>query len=74
MNEIEKFAYFYSDSEEFVEENIEMYREMEKIKKKVYELIKDKMKDYDITIANYERGITFRNKKTKDIISMYMEF
>ena len=74
MSEIEKFAYFYSDSEDFVEENIETYREMEKIKKDVYKLIKDKMKDYDIRIADYERGITFTNKKTKETITMNMEF
>ena len=74
MSEVEKFAYFYSDSEEFVEENIEMYREMEKIKKKVYNLIKDKMKDYDIRIADYESSIQFTNKKTKETIIMNMEF
>ena len=69
---IKHYSYYYSDSEDFVEEYLKNYIEMDQILKTVFKNIQDMKKDYNINLG--ENSIMFENKKTKESYSMRIEF
>lgn len=78
MNENEKeklikhYSYYYSDSEDFVEEYLEHYIEMDQILKTIFKNIKEMKKDYKISLG--EKSISLENKRTKKSYSINIEF
>lgn len=78
MNENEKeklikhYSYYYSDSEDFVEEYLENYIEMDQILKTIFKNIKEMEKNYKIRLG--ENSISLENKKTKECYSINIEF
>lgn len=69
---IEMYSYWFSDSEDFVEEYLENYKEMSYILKNVFKNIQDMKKEYKIRLS--ENSINFENKKTKESYSIRIEF
>ena len=69
---IKHYSYYYSDSEDFVEEYLENFKEMDIILKTVFENIKCMKKDYKIVLT--EKGIYFENKKTRNSYTITIEF
>ena len=69
---IEHYSYYFSDSEEFVREHLDNYKEMTYILKNVFKNIKSMEKDYKIVLNT--NGIMFENKKTKENYSIRIEF
>ena len=71
MGEIEFYRYFYYDGDdEFMEENIEEFRESEKIIQHIYKLLEDDKK-YNVKLN--ESGITVYDKNKK-MYSIRIEF
>lgn len=71
MGEIEFYRYFYYDGDdEFMEENIEEFRESEKIIQHIYKLL-EKDKKYNVKLN--ESGITVYDKN-KNTYSIDIEF
>ena len=69
---IKYYSYYFNDSESFVEEYLENYKEMSKILKTVFKNIKEMRKDYNIFLGDSK--IMFENKKTKESYSISIEF
>ena len=71
MGEIEFYRYFYYDGDdEFMEENIEEFRESEKIIQHIYKLLEEDKK-YNVKLN--ESGITVYDKNKK-MYSVRIEF
>ncbi len=71
---VEKYSYYFSDSENFVEENLENYIEMEYILDNIVKNIKAMEKEYNIHYWKDECGLSLENKKTKHFYSIRIEF
>ncbi len=69
---IKYYSYCFNDSESFVEEYLDNYKEMSKILKTVFKNIKEMQKDYNIFFGDSK--IMFENKKTKESYSLSIEF
>lgn len=69
---IDHYSYYYSDSEDFVEEYLDNYIEMDNILINIFKNIKVMEKEYNIQLS--ENGIMFENKKTKETYFIRIEF
>lgn len=71
---IKHYSYYYNDSEDFVEEYLENYKEMDLILENVLEGLykKNMYEKYNIKLC--ENGINLENKKTKESYSIRIEF
>lgn len=75
MNEeelIDFFSYYCSDSEWFVRDNLNQFKEMDHILKTLFKNIKEMEKEYDIYLN--ETSIHLTNKKTKTDYTIRIEF
>ena len=71
---IEKYSYYYSDSEDFVEEYLDNYIEMDHILEEIVKNTKDMKKEYIVHYCKEECSLVFENKKTKNSYSIRIEF
>lgn len=62
---IEKYSYYFGNSENFIREYFDNFKEMDNILKLIYKSIKKDMKDYNVRYHD-ECAIMIENKKTKE--------
>lgn len=73
-NLIDKYSYYYSDSEWFVKEYLENYIEIDYILENIVKNIKAMEKKYTIHYIPSECCLALENKKTKHSYSIRIEF
>ena len=71
---IEKYSYYFSDSEDFVEDYLQYYIEMEYILDNIVKNIKTMGNEYNIRYYKDECSLSLENKKTGNSYSIRMEF
>ncbi len=71
---IEKYSYYYSDSEWFVKEYLQEYVESDYILESIVKNIKGMEKEYIIHYIPNECCLALENKKTKHSYSIHIEF
>lgn len=72
MGEIEFYQYFFFDSsEEFIKENIERFREEEKILRLINRRLQQ---DNTFDVELFEGSLSITNKKTKESYHLTIEF
>lgn len=71
---IKKYSYFCSSDENFVEEYLENYIEMDYILENIVKNIKGMEKKYNIHYYKDECALALENKKTKEHYSIRLEF
>lgn len=69
---IEKYSYYFGNSENFVREYFDNFKEMDDILKMIFKSIKKDMKNYDVKCG--ECCLMIENKKTKESYRIDIEF